>query len=264
MLVAAIGVAAVAMGGCAQSDDQVEREGEAIPATNVDVPTEGADKRSGASAERNNSGAIPATSTSVPTGGESGSRDGGNGDVGAERSIPATDVPLADGGDDGGAATPETYVLGYTVNSIDGRPVDLASYRGDVVLIVNTASRCGFTRQYAGLQSLYESRRDRGLVVLGFPANNFGNQEPGTNKEIAAFCTGEFGVTFPMFAKVSVKGEDRHPLYARLTALTAEPRWNFTKYLVDRDGNVVAHFGPRTEPNDPALLAEIDELLGTG
>ncbi len=174
--------------------------------------------------------------------------------AGDERAGPANDD----------ADLSDAFVLRYEAETIDGERVDLAGYRGQVVLIVNTASKCGLTPQYAGLQSLYESRRDRGLTVLGFPANNFGNQEPGSNDEIAAFCEANFGVTFPMFAKVSVLGEDRHPLFRQLATLTAAPTWNFTKYLVDRDGNVVAHFGPRTAPDDPELLAKVDELLAEG
>jgi glutathione peroxidase len=158
----------------------------------------------------------------------------------------------------------ERYVLGYVMDSITGEPVDLADYRGRVVLIVNTASRCGLTPQYAGLQRLYEDKAGDGLVVLGFPANNFMGQEPGTNEQIAEFCEQNYGVTFPMFAKVSVKDDDAHPLFARLTELSEEPTWNFTKYLINREGELVERFGPRTAPEDAALLAKIDELLSEG
>lgn len=164
-------------------------------------------------------------------------------------------------------------VLGFTLPSIKGEPVDLASFSGRVVLMVNVASRCGLTPQYAGLQGLFERYEERGLVVLGFPANDFGAQEPGTEEEIRAFCTENFGVTFPMFAKVRVVGEDRHPLFAKLAAATAPaegagdgegdgaPTWNFTKYLVDRSGRVVRRFDPRTAPDDRELVAEIERLL---
>lgn len=157
------------------------------------------------------------------------------------------------------------YVLGYTMNRIDGTEEKLSTYEGKVVLIVNTASRCGLTPQYKALESLYRAKKDAGLVVLGFPANNFAGQEPGSNTEIAQFCTERFDVTFPMFEKIDVIGDKRHPLYARLAERTkdqgGEPDWNFTKYLVDRRGHVVARFEPRTRPDDPKLLERIDALL---
>ncbi|MBM4108616.1 MAG: glutathione peroxidase [Phycisphaerae bacterium] len=148
---------------------------------------------------------------------------------------------------------------------IDGGSLDLATLKGKVVLIVNVASQCGLTPQYEALQALYEAKKDAGLVVLGVPANNFGGQEPGSDADIKSFCTGTYHVTFPMLSKVSVKGDDRHPLYAQLAALPeplgGEPRWNFTKFLVDRTGRVMARFEPKTTPNDPALVAKVDELL---
>lgn len=153
------------------------------------------------------------------------------------------------------------YALGFTVDRIEGDPEPLSNYKGRVLLVVNVASQCGLTPQYAALESLYARKRDEGLVVLGFPANNFGNQEPGSNREILEFCTDRFDVTFPMFAKISVTGEDQHPLYAVLSSEGGPPNWNFTKYLVDRGGRVVARFDPRTRPDDPALVAMIDELL---
>lgn len=155
----------------------------------------------------------------------------------------------------------DRYVLGATMNRIDGTPESLEAYKGKVVMVVNVASACGLTPQYEGLQALYEEKAADGLVILGFPANNFGEQEPGSNDEIAEFCTGEYGVTFPMFEKISVIGEDQHPLYARLSQEGGEPNWNFTKYLVDREGRVVARFDPRTRPDDPALVAKVEELL---
>ena len=163
-----------------------------------------------------------------------------------------------------------SYVLNHKLKTIDGEEKNLADYQGKVVLIVNVASRCGFTTQYEGLQRLYEEKKDDGLVILGFPANNFGGQEPGTGEEIKQFCTREFGVTFPLFEKISVKGEDQHPLYKQLAAQPApiggDPKWNFTKFLVDRRGKVVARFDAekslaRTPDLEPALLKKIDELL---
>lgn len=164
-----------------------------------------------------------------------------------------------------GTASP--YILDHTVNRIDGTPESLETYKGKVLLIVNTASKCGLTPQYAGLESLYDAHKDRGFVILGFPANNFMGQEPGTNEEIADFCSSKYDVSFPLFEKVSVKGEDACPLYRQLSDLPAplggEPEWNFTKFLVDRKGNVVARFSPKTKPDDPALIARIGELLGS-
>jgi glutathione peroxidase len=144
----------------------------------------------------------------------------------------------------------------------------MSSYRGQVLMLVNVASKCGFTGQYEGLQKLYETYRDQGFEVLGFPANNFMNQEPGTNEEIQNSCQLNFGVTFPMFAKLSVKGEDQHPLYRYLTSKETNPdhaggiKWNFTKSLIGRDGAVVARFGSRTEPGGKKVVEAIESALG--
>jgi glutathione peroxidase len=136
------------------------------------------------------------------------------------------------------------------------------AYRGQVLLVVNTASKCGFTPQYEGLEALHARLQDRGFAVLGFPSNDFMGQEPGTEDDILEFCTLTYGVKFPMFEKVSVKGRQPTPLYQRLEAATGEaPGWNFHKYLVDRSGNVVASFGSRTTPDDPKLVARVEELL---
>lgn len=155
--------------------------------------------------------------------------------------------------------------LGFTMNRLDGTPESLETYKGRVVLIVNTASKCGLTPQYLGLDAIYRERKDRGFVVLGFPANNFGDQEPGTNAQIAEFCSKNYSVSFPMYEKISVKGDDIHPLYRLLTSMPepigGEIQWNFDKFLVDREGKVVARFSPRTTPEDRSLLAEIDRLL---
>lgn len=154
-------------------------------------------------------------------------------------------------------------VYEFTLNRIDGSPQELSVYKGKVLLIVNTASKCGFTPQYAGLQALYEKYKDRELVVLGFPANNFLGQEPGTNEEIEQFCSLKYNVTFPMFEKISVKGGNIHPLYAWLTAHPngASVSWNFNKFLIGRNGQVMAHFGSRTAPDSEELTAMIEKAL---
>jgi glutathione peroxidase len=150
----------------------------------------------------------------------------------------------------------------FTLNSIDGKPAPLSAYQGKVVLIVNVASRCGFTPQYAGLEALYEKYKDRGFTILGFPANNFGGQEPGTNEEIKTFCSSKYNVTFPMYSKISVKGEDKAPLYEFLTAATgSEIQWNFTKFLVDKNGKVVARFEPKVTPESPEVTEAIEKAL---
>ena len=150
-------------------------------------------------------------------------------------------------------------------NTITGQPDSLAAYKGQVVLIVNVASKCGFTPQYAGLEALYLAKKDKGFVILGFPANNFKSQEPGTDQEIQNFCSTTYGVTFPMMSKVSVKGDDKHPLFKYLTEqsnMPGEIEWNFTKFLIDRDGKLVARYKSKTTPEDTELVAKIDELLG--
>lgn len=157
------------------------------------------------------------------------------------------------------------YVLDYEMKTIDGKPVKLESFKGKVVLMVNVASKCGLTPQYKGLEALYKKYKDDGLVIIGFPANNFGNQEPGTNEEIAEFCSLNYGVTFPMMSKVSVKGKDAHPLYKQLAAqpepIGGEPQWNFDKFLVNHAGEVVVRHSPRVTPEDKDLIADIERLL---
>jgi glutathione peroxidase len=158
-------------------------------------------------------------------------------------------------------------VLEFTLNSIDGKPAPLAQYKGKVLLLVNVASKCGFTPQYTGLESVYEKYKDRGLVVLGFPANNFGQQEPGTDAEIKTFCTRNYNVSFPMYSKISVNGEDKAPLYQFLTDKAANPatggdiQWNFTKFLVDRNGKVIARFESNITPESPEVTAAIEKAL---
>lgn len=137
-----------------------------------------------------------------------------------------------------------------------------ATYGGQVLLVVNTASKCGFTPQYEGLEAMYAKYKDQGFAVLGFPSNDFMGQEPGSEEDIQEFCTLTYGVKFPMFEKVQVRGPGATPLYADLQKATGEaPGWNFHKYLIDRDGRVVASFGSRTTPDDPKLVAEIEKLL---
>ncbi len=144
----------------------------------------------------------------------------------------------------------------------DEAPQNLCQYAGKVVLVVNTASYCGFTGQYEGLETLYARHKARGLVVLGFPSNDFGQQEPGNAKQIADFCFNTYGVKFPMFSKSVVKGKGKNPLYVELTRLTGkEPQWNFHKYLIDRSGKVVANFPGEVAPDSPALVAAIEKSL---
>ena len=150
-------------------------------------------------------------------------------------------------------------LLDRKMENIHEKPQSLCDYAGKVVLVVNTASECGYTPQYEGLETLYRKYRDRGLVVLGFPANDFGGQEPSSNKEIAAFCVNQYAIDFPMFAKIDLK---KSPLYADLAKATgASPRWNFHKYLIDRSGKQVQSFDTRVEPNDPKLVKQIETLL---
>lgn len=158
-----------------------------------------------------------------------------------------------------------TTAYDFTATAIDGTPRALADYRGHVTLVVNTASHCGLTPQFAGLQELYETFADRGLVVLGFPCDQFAHQEPGTEAEIAQFCETSYGVTFPMFAKIDVNGADAHPLYAWLKAQQRGPlggaiKWNFTKFLLDAEGNVVHRYAPTTTPDK--IAADVETLLG--
>ena len=156
-------------------------------------------------------------------------------------------------------------VLEHTMKRLDGREEALETYKGKVVLVVNVASKCGLTPQYKGLQTLYEQYQGQGLEILGFPANDFMGQEPGTDDEIGEFCEINYGVTFPLFSKITVKGEEMHPLYQELTTMPepigGDVLWNFQKYLLNREGEVVAKFGPKTEPRDPELVAQVESLL---
>jgi glutathione peroxidase len=154
---------------------------------------------------------------------------------------------------------PGSDKLRFTMDRLNGDPEPLSTYRGRVVLVVNTASECGFTPQFDPLEALYRRKRDDGLVVLGFPENDFAGQEPRSNREIAHFCKANFGVSFPMFAKIHVIGADAAPLFRELPS----PDWNFNKYLLDRRGRLVDHWGAATAPDDPALTAAIDRELGS-
>lgn len=159
-------------------------------------------------------------------------------------------------------------IYDFTMNSIDGQPVSLKSYKGKVVLLVNVASKCGYTPQYAGLEKLYEKYKDKGFVIVGVPANNFAQQEPGTNEEIKTFCSRKYNVSFPMMSKVSVLGDDKTPLYRYLTDTQTDPKfggdikWNFTKFLFDRKGNPVARFEPAVTPDSPEVQAAVESALG--
>jgi glutathione peroxidase len=161
----------------------------------------------------------------------------------------------------------EKNMFDFTLNSIDGQPTSLASFRGKVVMLVNVASRCGFTPQYSALESVFEKYKDRGFVIVGIPANNFGKQEPGTNQEIKTFCATKYKVSFPMMSKVSVKGDDITPLYQFLTDKSTSPKtggqiqWNFTKFLVGPDGRVITRFEPEVTPDSPEVIAAIEKAL---
>ncbi len=163
-----------------------------------------------------------------------------------------------------------TRIVHHAVQDIDGEQVDLTQYDGEVLMIVNVASKCGFTSQYEQLEAIYRKYQDEGFVILGFPSNDFMRQEPGTNEEIKSFCTLTYGVTFPMFAKIAVKGKEMPPLYQDLTskerngALGGSIKWNFTKFLVGRDGHARARFGPAIEPDAPEVVAAIEAALAEG
>jgi glutathione peroxidase len=158
-------------------------------------------------------------------------------------------------------------VLNFKMKSLDGKDVDLARYKGKVVMFVNVASECGYTRQYKGLQALHEKYKDKGLAIVGVPANNFGKQEPGTDEQIKEFCATKYGVKFDMLSKVSVKGDDITPLYKHLTSKETEPKfggdvkWNFEKFLIGKDGRVVGRFGSKVEPEDKEFVAAIEREL---
>jgi glutathione peroxidase len=164
----------------------------------------------------------------------------------------------------GGSAKHGASVLDFTMKTIDGKPQPLSSYKGKVFMIVNTASECGNTPQYETLEKLYEMYKAKGFTILAFPANNFGQQEPGTNPEIKTFCTTKYHTTFDLFEKISVKGSDQHPLYKYITQESPFPgdvKWNFQKYLVDRSGRIAARYQPGVDPMTPEIRRKVEELL---
>lgn len=160
-----------------------------------------------------------------------------------------------------------TSLFDFSMKSIDGKDVKLSDYRGKTVLVVNVASFCGYTRQYTPLEDLYKRYKDKGLVIIGFPANDFGAQEPGTDEEIAEFCSTKYSVTFPMFSKITVKGADKHPLYAWLTSgggnqkLAGEVQWNFEKFLIGPDGTLRSRYNSKVEPLSDQMIADIEKVL---
>lgn len=162
------------------------------------------------------------------------------------------------------ATTQATSIYEFAIKDIDGKEVRLADFKGKAVLIVNVASKCGYTKQYADLEKLYEQYKDKGLVILGFPANNFMGQEPGTDEEIKQFCTSKYNVTFPMFSKISVKGEDKHPLYQYLTAAASpagEVGWNFEKFLISPDGQIIGRYKSGVKPMSEELVGAIQAAI---
>lgn len=166
-----------------------------------------------------------------------------------------------------GAGEKMSSIYDFSLKDIDHKEVNLSQYRGKVVLVVNVASRCGYTPQYEGLQKVYLKYKDRGFVILGFPANNFMGQEPGTDEEIKTFCSAKYNVTFPIFSKISVKGDDIHPLYKFLTSKETNPefggdiKWNFSKFLVDKSGKIIARFEPKVTPESDPVIQAIEKAL---
>ena len=165
------------------------------------------------------------------------------------------------------AADSQSSIYDFTMETLSGDSLSLSVYRGNVLLVVNVASKCGYTPQYKGLQQIYEKFKKKGLVVLGFPANNFANQEPGSDAEIRDFCTTNYGVTFPMFSKISVKGSDQHPLYTYLTSKETNPEfagkitWNFNKFLINRDGKIISRFQSSDKPESDKVIHAIESAL---
>jgi glutathione peroxidase len=178
--------------------------------------------------------------------------------------IAAAVLALSCGKKEPSTPTPEPTAMSFhelTTKTLDGKPADLSTYKGKVLLVVNTASECGLTPQYSGLEKLYDDYKAKGVVVLGFPSNDFGKQEPGTAAQIQEFCRANYSIEFPMFEKVVTSGAGQSPVYKFLTAKHDAPKWNFHKYLVGKDGQVKQSFGSKTEPLAPEILAAIDAEL---
>lgn len=175
-----------------------------------------------------------------------------------------TSIQAGDNPSKGGKTS---LIYDFALKNIDGKDVKLNQYQGKALLLVNVASQCGYTPQYEGLQKIYSKYKDKGFVVLGFPANNFGAQEPGTDSEIKTFCSTKYNVTFPMFSKISVKGADKHPLYQYLTGEKTDPKfageisWNFNKFLIDKNGNIVARFDSKDTPETEKVVEAIEQAL---
>jgi glutathione peroxidase len=176
----------------------------------------------------------------------------------AAAEAPAAQAPASPAGQ---GADPVASLHQLSARTIEGKDQALGEYKGKVALVVNTASECGFTPQYAGLEELWKKYKDKGLVVLGFPSNDFGGQEPGTDKEVQSFCQVRYGVTFPLFSKSVVKGQEASPIFRFLSSGHGEPKWNFHKYLVDKKGEVVKAFPSDVTPSDPALVGAIETAL---
>jgi glutathione peroxidase len=163
--------------------------------------------------------------------------------------------------------TSSNSIYQYSVTDIDGKEVALSKYKGKVIVIVNVASKCGLTPQYESIQKFYETYKDKNLVVLGFPANNFMGQEPDNDQDIKSFCTNKYNVSFPMFSKISVKGNDKHILYKHLTTkelngvADSDVKWNFQKYIINKEGMVITHFSPQTKVDSKAFLAYVDSII---
>lgn len=179
---------------------------------------------------------------------------------GSDGGMPASEP---EGSQVSGAGPASTGVLSGEQSLLNGEPQDLGDYRGKVVMVVNTATECGYTPQFENLESLYEQRRSDGFVILGFPADDVAGQEPRSDEQIAEFCEENFGVSFPMFAKSNVVSEPVNPLFERLATIAGRPSWNFNKYLLDREGEVVERYDAAVAPDDPTLNAKIDELLNS-
>jgi glutathione peroxidase len=253
--------------GCDGADDATNMS-DAGDMTEAGSPAGGApDQALEGGAEGATEGGAPAVEAGTElTGGvegpAGGSMTGAGGSAGGEQVVIEVAGMEEEQYDPIDESIPGEGMHAFTMVDINGEEVDMRRYRNRVALVINVASRCGYTRQYEDLQTLYETYKERGLVILGFPANNFGGQEPGSDEEIAEFCTANYGVTFPMFSKISVKGEDMHPLFGYLTGESGQDvSWNFNKFLVGPDGLYREHFLSAVEPLSDELTSAIEALL---